>query len=156
LVFDIIKLIKCEYRQDFAPNGKSSNIMSAFPASGYLWVTENSPDFITGKLSLRGKDNGRYPYRILEMIDRVFGPEKNTIEVCSYSSKFQDAVTVDINPEHNPDYVDDAQTLSEIEDGKFNRWRCDPPYNIATAKSMYNTELPSTSKLLQAGARVCK
>ena len=38
----------------------------------------------------------------------------------------------------------------------FDRWRCDPPYNSQTAKGMYGTGLPVTSKLLKAGARVCK
>jgi hypothetical protein len=32
----------------------------------------------------------------------------------------------------------------------------DPPYNISTARDMYDTELPSPIKLLKAGARVCK
>jgi hypothetical protein len=32
----------------------------------------------------------------------------------------------------------------------------DPPYNISTARDMYDTELPSSLKLLKAGARVCK
>jgi hypothetical protein len=46
--------------------------------------------------------------------------------------------------------------LSSISNSKFNRWRCDPPYNVKTAKEMYGTNLPSPIKLLQAGARVCK
>jgi hypothetical protein len=38
----------------------------------------------------------------------------------------------------------------------FNRWRCDTPYNSRTAKKIYETDLPVPSKLLKAGARVCK
>ena len=92
------------------------------------------------------------------MIEHLFGPEDNVIEVCSYNSRYlePDIVTVDINPDHNPDIVDDAQVLSKVESNRFNRWRCDPPYNHDTAKKMYNTELPETSKLLTAGARVIK
>jgi hypothetical protein len=63
--------------------------------------------------------------------------------------------TIDINPETNPDLVDDAQKLSSVPNNRFNRWRGDPPYNINTAMKMYGTSLPSSIKLLQAGARVC-
>ena len=90
------------------------------------------------------------------MIERIFGPEENTIEVCSHNSQFPKALTVDINPGNKPDVIDDAQFLSKIESNSFNRWRCDPPYNSATAYNMYNTKLPVTSKLLEAGARVCR
>lgn len=61
--------------------------------------------------------------------------------------------TVDINPETKPDLIGDAQTLEGIPDNKFNRWRCDPPYNQDTAQKMYGTNLPVTTNLLKAGAR---
>jgi hypothetical protein len=98
------------------------------------------------------------------MIENIFGREVNTIEVCSrsvmgtkgISSSSSACFTVDINPETKPDLVGDAQTLVDIPDNKFNRWRCDPPYNQNTAQKMYGTNLPVTGKLLEAGARVCK
>ena len=131
-------------------------IIPATPATGILYITKNSPNFLSGHIRLRGRNNGRYPYKYLEMIESLFGPENNTIEVCSYNSQFHKAITVDVNPSNNPNIVDDAQILAKIENNIFNRWRCDPPYNSAAAKNMYNTELPLTSKLLEAGARVCK
>ncbi|HEU4824578.1 MAG TPA: hypothetical protein VFS97_14235 [Nitrososphaeraceae archaeon] len=98
------------------------------------------------------------------MIDNIFGKEDNTIEVCSHSVKgikessscLSACFTVDINPETKPDLVEDAQTLGNIPDNKFNRWRCDPPYNRYTAQRMYGTDLPVTGELLKTGARVCK
>jgi hypothetical protein len=153
--FNILELIRVKPSVLSTLEGQY-HIISASPATGVIYITHNSPYFLSGHVRLRGRNNGKYPFRCLEMIDTIFGPEKNTIEVCSHNSKFQDAITVDINPAYNPDIIDNAQTLSKFEDGKFNRWRCDPPYNAATAKSMYNTELPVTSKLLQAGARICK
>ena len=109
-------------------------------------------------MSLRGRGNGKYPYNSLEMIEHLFGPEDNVIEVCSYNSRYPepDIVTVDINPDHNPTIVDDAQVLSKVESNRFNRWRCDPPYNEETARRMYGTKVPDTLKMLEAGARVCK
>ena len=63
-------------------------IIQATPATGILYVTKNSPDFISGHVRLRGRNNGRYPYNYLEMIETIFGPEENTIEVCSNNSQF--------------------------------------------------------------------
>jgi hypothetical protein len=147
----ILELIKCKYQ-----SLDNYFIIQATPATGILYITNDSPYFLSGHVRLRGRNNGKYPFRYLEMVDRIFGPENNTIEVCSHDSKFKNAVTVDINPAHKPDIVDDAQTLNKIDNNQFNRWRCDPPYNSNTARAMYNTELPITSKLLKAGARVCK
>jgi hypothetical protein len=140
--------------------GNEYYILSAYSATGILYITSNSPDFISGHVRLRGKGQGRYPYKYLEMIDSLFGKEDNTIEACSYSVKgtkrSSRCFTVDINPETKPDLIEDAQTLEGISDNKFNRWRCDPPYNQDTAQKMYGTNLPVTTNLLKAGARVCK
>ena len=124
---------------------------------------------------MRGKNRGSYPYRYLEIIDNIFGAEENTIEVCSgsigkgasvittYEQKSNSLMiakespyTVDINPDIKPDLVADGQDLIGIPNRKFDRWRCDPPYNAKTAKLMYGTDLPDTIKLLKPGARVCK
>jgi hypothetical protein len=147
--FDITKLLRCRYYQ------LDNYIqMTASPATGLLYITENSPHFIHGHICLLARKNGQYPYKYLQMIDRIFGHEDSTIEVCSRSVKGIKqggaCLTVDINPDTNPDIVDDAQKLDGIADGSFRRWRADPPYNEATAKDMYNTKLPNTGKLLEA------
>jgi len=160
-------------------------VIHAHPATGILYVTNASPFFISGQVRMRGRDGGRYPYQYEEMINHLFGIEKNRIEVCSGSIKGRTTTTlnavlsplevkdsfsstldvssssslpftVDINPRLNPDLVADSQILDCIPNGVFNRWMGDPPYNISTARDMYDTELPSPIKLLKAGARVCK
>ena len=109
---------------------------------------------------MRGRNNGIYPYKYLEMIHNLFGYEPNTIEVCSNSiTKGKDCCfTVDIDKATNPDLVCNAETLEGIADNTFDRWRADPPYSQRTATSMYKTghSYPNTMKLLKAGARVCK
>jgi hypothetical protein len=95
------------------------------------------------------------------MIDKLFGANDNTIEVCSRTVKGQNqgnnsCFTVDINPEFSPDLVADGQLLSAVQDNSFSRWRCDPPYNDKTAAKMYGTELPKLGKLLSEGARAVK
>lgn len=94
-------------------------------------------------MRLRGQDGGRYLFNYVEMLDTIFGKEKNTIEVCSGSIK-GDCFTADIRSDTRPDLVTDGQELYEIPNGKFCRWRCDPPYNSNTAEKMYSTVLPKT------------
>ena len=149
----ILDLIKCDYHQL-----EDYTIVLAKPAKGVLFITKQSQYFITGDIRARGKDNGKYPYKYLEMIEHLFGPEDNTIEVCSNDMSLREAqiTTVDINPDTRPSIVDDGQVLSKVKSDTFNRWRCDPPYNEETAKNMYGTKLPNTYRLLGAGARVCK
>ncbi len=150
-MIDVRKLIRAQHSLDH----DGSAIYSASPAKGILFVTEDNPSFISGHVRMRGRDQGRYPYKYLEMINSLFGQEQNTIEVCSRSVS-SDCFTVDINPECEPMLVADGQKLEEVVDNSFARWRCDPPYNHKTAREMYNTELPNTAKLLKAGTRVCK
>jgi hypothetical protein len=169
--FSALDLIKCDYHIMPAAKNEYANdkyfMIPAYPATGVLYITSNNPEFISGHLRVRGKDEGRYPYNYLEMIENIFGNENNTIEVCSRSVKSANephssyvsaspSFTVDINPETRPDLVCDAQTLEGIPSNKFNRWRCDPPYNQNTAQKMYGTNFPITGELLKAGARVCK
>jgi hypothetical protein len=156
---DILNLIRCKY--DVIPDDGNQTYFTipATPASSILYITQSSPYFISGHIRARGRKNGRYPYNYLEMIDTVFGKEKNTIEVCGYKVKeYYDTncFTVDMKSATNPDLVADGQTLSSIPNNSFSRWRCDPPYNVATARSMYGTDLPTPIKLLKSGARVCK
>lgn len=176
---NVLDLIKCPH---YVRYDEKYTITHAYPATGILHITDNSPFFITGKLSMRGRDGGRYPHKYEEMINHLFGIENNRIEVCSGTIKgrtctssafsslkvknslssilnlslYSFPFTVDINPQLNPDYVVDAQRLDGIPSGVFNRWMCDPPYNLNTARTMYGTELPSPIRLLEAGARVCK
>jgi len=126
----------------------------ATPAKGVLYVTHENHEFVSGHVRMRGKDEGRYPFHYLDMIDNLFGYEPNTIEVCS--REVEGCVTVDINEEMEPDIIEDGQTLDCIASNKFDRWRCDPPYNTNAAERMYGTSVPDTYKLLTAGARVCK
>jgi hypothetical protein len=154
---NVLTMVRCNYK---IINGDQKYfIVPASPATGALYVTENSPGFISGHVRARGRENGSYPYNYLEMIDTVFGKEDNTIEVCSGMIRkhgYTNCFTVDVNPNTNPDLVDDGQILSSIPDNTFNRARFDPPYNAVTSRKMYGTDLPSPIRLLKAGARVCK
>lgn len=155
---NLLNLLRCKYKEEGYGNHKYI-IIPATPAKGILYITQNSPGYISGHIRARARGNGSYPYKILETIDTLFGKEDKTIEVCSGNIRKYDVdnacYTVDINPETGPDLVEDGQILTSIRSNTFNRWRCDPPYNVKTAEKMYGTSLPSSVKLLRAGARVC-
>lgn len=143
-----------EYEDD-DPEGRTDSeyhILHPYPR---IAVANN---FIMGHWACRGKDEGRYPYGYMQLIDRIFGPEKNTIEVCSRTVQVDDkftAFTVDLNPKYLPSLVTDAETLAGVPSRKFKRARSDKPYNTDTAQSMYGfAREPDTYQMLKAMARV--
>ena len=81
---NILNLIKCTH--DIRYDEKYV-ITHAHPATGILHITDSSPFFITGRLSMLGRGGGRYPHLYEEMINHLFGPEKNRIEISSGSIK---------------------------------------------------------------------
>ena len=117
---------------------KYNAIFSLKTVTGVCFITKNSPHFISGKLSLRGRDNGSYPYRFKEMIAELFGEcpsEEEEIEVCSGTVKgASNLITVDINPDKRADYTHDAQQLPQAWENRFIRWNCDPPYSEKAAE----------------------
>jgi hypothetical protein len=139
-------------------DGKYSGVFCLESATGNVYVSRNSPQFISGHIRMRGKDHGRYPFGYKEMLEELFGivsSSEEQIEVCSgWVDKQDNLVTVDINPERNPTWVGDGQNLPKEWENRFARWSSDPPYNEKTAEKMYGTQLPSWSKLLTEGAKV--
>ena len=150
--FNILNLIKSQIIET-----EQYYIIPAVPAVGLLYVTKKNPSFISGQLRMRSNGGGRYPSKYLDMIDTIFGPCENTIEVCSnYISNNKNCFTVDINEKYQPSLVDDCQTLAKIPSNSFDRYRADPPYNEKTAREMYGTALPDVGKSLKAACRVVR
>lgn len=128
-------------------------------ASGVLYITEDSPHYVSGHIRMLGKDRGRYPYRYREMREELFGSfsGKSIIEVCSGDVEPGfDIFTVDINPDKHPSMICDGQDLPDSLSNRFDIWSCDPPYNEDTAKMMYHTGFPEFSKLISSGSNVIR
>ncbi|MPZ07286.1 MAG: hypothetical protein GEU26_12870 [Nitrososphaeraceae archaeon] len=136
------------------------NIFILNNATGVCYITNSSPQYISGHLRLRGKNNGEYPYGFKEGLLELFGrctTSHGAIEVCSGEiMEDLNLITVDINPSKNPTHVLDAQILPDKWSNRFDRWHCDPPYSEKAAKEMYQTVMPSIPKLLTEGARITK
>lgn len=129
-------------------------------ATGTIFVSSDSPQYVSGQIRMLGRKNGQYPFRYKKMLEEIFGmviSSGEQIEVCSgWIRNKQNLVTVDINPERHPTHIGDGQFLPKEWDNRFDRWYSDPPYNEQTAEKMYGTHLPSWSKLLTEGAKVTK
>ncbi len=129
-------------------------------ATGVVFVSSNSPQYVSGQIRIRGRKNGQYPFGYKEILEEIFGKCSSCgeeIEVCSgWVKKKPNLMTVDINPDRDPIHIGDGQSLPVDWTNRFERWYCDPPYNKRTAEKMYGTQLPSWTKLLTEGARVTK
>ena len=73
---------------------------------GVSYITPSSPHFISGHLRLHANNNGKYPSKIKELIEELFGScpsSSEELEVCSGEVVAKsNLVTVDINSDKNP------------------------------------------------------
>jgi hypothetical protein len=157
----LIDLIK-DHIVKKTPNAVTTKYSAFFldSATAIVYVTSNSPQYVSGHIRMLGRRNGQYPFGYKKMLEEIFGKCSSygeEIEVCSgWVKNGLKLMTVDINPDRNPIHVGDGQSLPVDWSNRFERWYCDPPYNKRTAEKMYGTLLPSWSKLLTEGARVTK
>jgi hypothetical protein len=94
---------------------------------------------------------GGYPATYLKRIKALF-PEKNDV-LHLFSGRVDldtfPGDTVDINPDLNPTFVDDAQTLSNVPLDFYDLVMCDAPYSVEDAEH-YGTSMVSRVKVMRA------
>lgn len=94
---------------------------------------------------------GGYPAGYLKRIKALF-PDKRTV-LHLFSGKVDQSiipgVTVDLNPDCYPDYVDDAQTLTQVPLEDFDLVLADPPYSVEDCDH-YKTTMVKRNKVLAA------
>ena len=105
---------------------------------------------------------GGYPAGYLKRVKALFPDKKNTLHL--FSGKVDLEVfpgeTVDINPDLEPDFLDDAQTLERVPLGVYDLVLADPPYSVEDAEH-YQVPMVKRNKVmkvlgsrLKAGAHV--
>lgn len=98
---------------------------------------------------------GGYPAGYLRRVRALF-PEKRRI-LHLFSGKVELAAlpgdTVDINPELQPTYVDDAQTLEQVPLEAYDLVLADPPYSVEDA-DRYQTTMVKRNTVMRALQRV--
>jgi hypothetical protein len=105
---------------------------------------------------------GGYPATYLKRVKALFPDKKNVLHL--FSGKVDTETfpgdTVDITPELNPTYVDDAQELSGVPLEFYELVMADPPYSVEDAEH-YKTTMVKRNKVMSAlsrlpsGAHVC-
>jgi hypothetical protein len=98
---------------------------------------------------------GGYPAGYLRRIKSLFPDKKHTLHL--FSGKVDLGVfpgdTVDINPNLNPTYVDDAQTLKRVPLERYDLVLADPPYSIEDA-DRYETTMVKRNLVMRALQRL--
>ena len=94
---------------------------------------------------------GGYPAGYLKRISALFPEKQNTLHL--FSGKVDTDVfpgkTVDLNPDLEPDYLDDAQTLEGVPLYEFDLVLADPPYSVEDAEH-YQTSMVKRNKVMKA------
>ena len=99
---------------------------------------------------------GGYPHGYLRRIRALFPDKTNILHLFSGCVDL-DALpgkTCDINPDRNPDYVDDAQRLESVPVEEFDLIVADPPYSVEDCEH-YGVSMVRRNLVLKAlGARM--
>lgn len=105
---------------------------------------------------------GGYPTGYLRRIAALFPDKRKVLHLFSgkVDTKMFPGVTVDINPDNHPDFVDDAQTLTKVPLRTFDLCMADPPYSkedcehYQTTMVKRNVVMHTLGERLQRGCHV--
>lgn len=98
---------------------------------------------------------GGYPATYLKRVRALFPDKKNVLHV--FSGKVDLATfpgdTVDINPDLNPTFLDDAQRMETVPLGKYDLVLADPPYSVEDCDH-YGTSMVKRNAVMRALQRL--
>jgi len=99
---------------------------------------------------------GGYPAGYLRRIASLFPDKKNVLHL--FSGKVDLTIipgkTVDINPDNTPDYIDDAQKLTQVPLEEFDLVLADPPYSVEDCDHYQTTMIKRNSVMKALGERL--
>lgn len=131
--------------------------MTGYPCSLFIagdgrvvgtWIMGNSYKVSNGLY-------GGYPDTYLKRIKALFPEKQSVLHIFSgmVDQTIMSGDTVDINPEYNPTYVDDAQRLEHVPLECYDLVMADPPYSNDDAMR-YGTTMVKRNVVVQALQRV--
>lgn len=99
---------------------------------------------------------GGYPAGYLRRVKALFPDKHDVLHLFSgkVDTQIIPGVTVDINSELSPDYVDDAQTLDKVPLEKFDMIMADPPYSIEDSERYQTTMIKRNKVMAALGSRL--
>lgn len=99
---------------------------------------------------------GGYPATYLKRVKALMFDKTRVLHLFSgkVDTSIMPGVTVDLNPDNNPDYVANAETLDSVPLEDFDLVLADPPYSIEDAEH-YGTPMVNRNKVVQVlGSRL--
>jgi hypothetical protein len=101
---------------------------------------------------------GGYPAGYLKRIKALFPDKENVLHLFSgkVDTKIMPGITVDINEDNNPDYVDDAQSLESVPVEDFDLVCADPPYSVEDSDHYQKTMVKRNKVMKVLGSRLKK
>jgi len=98
---------------------------------------------------------GGYPHGYLKRIKALFPDKEKALHV--FSGRVDQSAwpgdTVDLNPDMEPTYWDDAQSLEKVPLGNYDIVLADPPYSVEDSEH-YAPSMVKRNKVMRALARV--
>lgn len=109
-----------------------------------------------------GKFPGAYPAGFMKRLKSAFRdyyPQDSTdiLHVCSGRLPASEGLRLDIDDQYEPDFLCDAEDMSEeIDDEQFAWVQSDTPYNKEASTKYYGKPMVVRSKVIKEMTRVCK
>ena len=97
---------------------------------------------------------GGYPHGYLSRVKALFPDKKRCLHVfsCRVDQSAWPGDTVDMNPEVEPTFLDDAQTLNNVPLAYYDIVLADPPYSVEDAEH-YKPSMVKRNKVMDALSR---
>ena len=106
---------------------------------------------------VKSKYYGGYPAGYLKRIKALFPDKTKVLHLFSgkVDTKILSGTTVDLNPDMNPDILDDAQSLENVPVEEFDLILADPPYSIEDSEH-YGPTMVKRNKVMKALGKKAK
>lgn len=108
-----------------------------------------------------GKFAGAYPAGFMKRLKTAFKdfyPEdrEDILHVCSGRLPSSEGLRLDIDDQYEPDFLNDAENMEDVEDEQFQWVQSDTPYNKEASSKYYGKPMITRSKVVKEMTRVCK
>ena len=104
---------------------------------------------------------GAYPAGFMKRLKSAFkdfypNDPYDILHVCSGRLSPSEGLRLDIDDQYDPDFLNDAENMENIEDEQFQWVQSDTPYNKEASSKYYNRPMLNRSKVIKEMTRVCK
>ena len=104
---------------------------------------------------------GAYPAGFLKRLKNAFQDfypieRKEILHVCSGRIPSREGLRLDIDDQYEPDFLNDAENMEDVEDEQFQWVQSDTPYNKEASSKYYGKTMVNRSKVVKEMTRVCK